>query len=111
MSAICGASRGNYGKPILISESGIRKCIDDEYNEYPFPEKMACDHPDHWKLGSGTRNGQKLYYPVNEMFIQKWEMTEEEMEQAVEAYDMFSLEMKPRILCKNCANHEDSTRH
>ena len=106
MSAICGATRGHYGKPITLKESGIKGCIDENYNKHPLPEKWGCEHPMHWQLGKGTRNGQKLYYPTKEMFVQKWEMTNKEMEEAVECYDMFSLEMKPRLICKNCAEYE-----
>ena len=99
MGAICGSSRGRYGKPISFKNLGIKS-----FNE--IPDKLACEHDDHWKLGKGTRNGQTLYYPVIEMFIQKWEFSEIELKDAVDNYDMFSLEMKTRIICKKCADYE-----
>jgi hypothetical protein len=107
MGAICGVSRGKYIKPVLYIESGI-KFIDDDYNEIivSIEEKYPCEHPGHWPLGNGTRNGQKLYYPLKDMYYQKWHLTEEELNEAVEQFDMFSLEMHGRIICKNCAQHE-----
>ena len=89
---ICGATKGKYSSPAKSTNES--------------PQKCACEHPKHWGWGRGTRNGQKLYYPIKDMFIQKWELTEEEFERAVKEYDMFSLEVEPRIICKNCAKKE-----
>lgn len=107
MGAICGVSKGRYLNPVLFIESGI-KFIDDEYNEInvSIDEKHRCEHQKHWEWGNGTRNGQKLYYPIKDMFYQKWHLTEDELNAAIEQFDMFSLEMRGRIICKNCANHE-----
>lgn len=77
----------------------------DRFGVHP-DARIACGHPDHWKWGKGTRNGQKLYYLAKEMYVQNYEMTDREMNEAIEGYDMFSLEMKPRILCSHCATHE-----
>jgi hypothetical protein len=95
MIHISKSSRGCYGKPAPLKN----------YIENYKSKRIPCEHPNHWQWGKGTRNGQKLYYPADEMFIQKWEMTEQEMDAAIKAYDMFSLEMKPRIICRNCADN------
>ena len=105
--AICGVSKGRYLKPVLFIKSDI-KFIDDEYNEIEINpnEKYACQHSKHWEWGNGTRNGQKLYYPLNQMYYQKWHLTKKELNEAIEQYDMFSIEMRGRIICRNCALHE-----
>lgn len=100
--AICGASRGHYGKPIDVYSSGI-KWIDDDENDIEPPEKTACEHSNHWKWGNGTRNGQKLYYPTQNMFVIFWELTDEELKEAIDQFDMFSLDMPTKVICENCA--------
>ena len=40
------------------------------------------------------------------MFYQKWKLTNKEMKEAFEQYDMFSLEMRGRVLCEECAERE-----
>ena len=102
---ICRATRGKYVKPIPIFGSEIN-WVDDNYNTTTAPEKHSCEHPKHWEWGNGTRNGQKLYYPLKEMFLQKYHLTKKELHEAVKQYDMASIEMKGRIICKNCADHE-----
>lgn len=101
--SICGASRGRYGNPVPVPDVNV-KWLDDNEEPTTVPEKYACEHPKHWNWGKGTRNGQKLYYPINEMFFQKWELTDKELDEAVEDFDMFSLEMPSRIICENCKN-------
>ena len=103
--AICGVSRGRYADPILIKTKKLN-WTDEEDNPIPVPEKYPCEHNRHWDLGKGTRNGQKLYYPTEEMFWQKWHLTDEEMKEAIEQYDIFSLEMTGRIICGKCAERE-----
>ena len=104
--AICGVSRGRYAKPIPISETKINWIDEDDEENSTAPEKYPCKHSKHWEWGNGTRNGQKLYYPTEEMFYQKWHLTRKEMKAAIEQYDMFSLEMTGRIICKECAERE-----
>lgn len=102
MSSICGASRGRYGLPEKIDPE--INWVDEDDNPIKTPLKLPCDHPDHWKWGKGTRNGQKLYYPTYEMYSQRWELTEKELQEAIDSYDMFSLEVEPRYVCENCKN-------
>jgi hypothetical protein len=98
--SICGVSRGRFIKPVPADQI---KWVDEEDNPTTPPVKYGCEHPDHWKFGKGTRNGQKLYYPTNKMFWQKWHLTKKEMNEAIKCYDMFSIEMRGRIICKECA--------
>ena len=97
---IC-ATRGKYSKPIPLLEAGIR-WIDDNDEPTTPPNKAACRHPKHWEWGTGTRNGQKLNYPLSELFYQKWHLTKKEMSAAIKEYDMASLDVPSRIICKNC---------
>lgn len=101
--AICGASLGKYGKPIPFLEAGVN-FVDDNYNPVLTEptEKYPCEHDKHWQWGRGTRNGQKLYFPLKEMFYQKWDLTKKELNQALDSYDMFSLGMPSRLICKEC---------
>ena len=103
--AICGVSRGGYIKPVPMTEMNFQ-WEDEDGNPIDTPLKYACEHDNHWNWGKGTRNGQKLYYPLEEMFYQKWKLTDKEMKEAIEEYDIFSLEMRGRIICKNRAKKE-----
>lgn len=103
MMCTCGPTRGKYSKPVPFNDSPLN-FVDDDYNTMPPPLKHPCDHPEHWNWGNGTRNGQKLYYPLAEMFVQKWHLTQKELKAAIAEYDMFSLEMPTRIICANCAS-------
>jgi len=95
MLHICGASKGKYGKPILLKDSGITKFTDpDTLKEYKIPQKLRCE--------SSKHEGRKVWFLWQEMYIQKWELTEEELERAEEEYDIFSLDMPPLILCSGC---------
>ena len=105
MSAICGTSRGRYTKPIPMTEVKVN-WVDEENNFIEPPQKHSCEHDNHWQWGKGTRNGQKLNFPINEMFYQKWDLTKKELREAIDAYDMFSLDMPAKIICKECADKE-----
>ena len=37
------------------------------------------------------------------MFYQDWHLTKKELNEAIDNYDIFSLEMKGRIICGDCA--------
>ena len=104
--AICGVSRGRYVAPIRITEANINWMNEDGDEGLSPPKKYPCAHDKHWQWGRGTRNGQKLYYLTKEMFYQKWHLTKNEIEEAVEQYDIFSLEMTGRIICGECAKRE-----
>lgn len=99
---ILQATRGGYGKAVSVKEVGIR-WVDEQNNATEPPAKHRCEHPQHWQWGTGTRNGQKLCFPLDEMLVQKWVMTKKELREAVQQYDMASLEMNMRLICKNCA--------
>lgn len=103
MSHIYRATRGKYKNPIPVIGSGIGWINEEDFKPIARPKKTACEHPNHWDWGKGTRNGQKLYYPTNKMFIQKWHMTKKELTEAIKQFDMASLEMKPRVICADCA--------
>ena len=105
MGAICGVSRGGYIQPIAVEQAEIN-WTDEEDEPIPMPKKLPCQHDDHWRFGKGTRNGQKLYYPTEEMFWQKWHLTDKELKEAIRQHDIFSLEMTGRIICKECAERE-----
>ena len=109
MIHILRATRGGYQKPIPLSEAGL-KWVDDNHNKTKRPLKQPCDHPKHWEWGKGTRNGQKLWYPLSKMFYQKWHLTDKQLKQAIKQYDMASLEMRGRIICKDCADKELSEK-
>lgn len=106
---ILRASRGGYANAIPVGKAGI-KWVDDDFNETTPPEKIRCEHPKHWEWGTGTRNGQKLWFPLGEMFAQKWKMTKQQLKEAVEQYDMASLEMKTRLICNNCAKKNETEK-
>lgn len=99
---IAKATKGRYAKPIPISDIPQLQWINESEEPCEAPEKYPCDHPDHWLWGKGRRNGQKLYYPTQEMYYQKWDLSEEDFNEALETYDILSLDMPPRIICKNC---------
>src|SRR3990172_8553211 len=103
--SICGVSRGHYIQPIAVEQAKIN-WTDEEDEPILIPKKYPCEHDGHWKYGKGTRNGQKLYYPPEEMFWQSWHLTDEEMNEAIKNYDMFSLEMTGRIICREFAERE-----
>ena len=103
--AICGVSRGRYIQPVPVSNAKIN-WMDEEDNPISIPKKYPCTHEKHWEWGKGTRNGQKLYFHTEEMFWQKWKLTDKELKEAIRQYDMFSLEMRGRIICQYCAERE-----
>lgn len=92
---ICGATRGHYGKPIPFNKSGIKFISEDTYKELKTPKIYSCE--------SSKHEGRKKRYPIKEMYVRKWEMTKQELKEATDAWDMFSLEMGPIIICPECA--------
>lgn len=102
---ICKANRGRYGVPIPIKQININ-WMDEDGNKISAPKEKDCEHPHHWMLGKGRRNGQKLKYPLEEMYVQKWELSEKEFKEAIDQFDMFSLDMPIRIICGNCKKNE-----
>jgi len=102
---ICGPSKGKYSEPIPIEKAGIT-WVDDDYHTVNAPKKHRCEHPNHFNWSFGSKNGRKLIYKTSEMFYQKFVLTKEELKIAIDEYDIFSLDMSGRIICKNCAEKE-----
>lgn len=100
--------KGKYGDPIPINQAILHWVNDDWFEDKNYNcdelEKHPCEYPKHLEWGKGRRNGQKLNYPTSQMFVQFWQLTDDEFAQAVENYDMFSLDMPPRLICENCAH-------
>lgn len=97
---ICGVRKGRWSKPIPYKEAGI-KWVSRSGKPAKEPKRFRCEHPDH--------TGRRRWFPVQEMFYQEWEMTEQEIDQAIEEFDVFSLEMleeEGRLICKECAKKE-----
>jgi len=80
---MCGASRGKYGKAQTLSEVYKRK----------LPETGYCDKC-------------KRRYKIENLRVFRWELTPQEIEEAVQDFDMFSLDMPDRILCLKCIEKE-----
>jgi len=95
---VCGPTKGRYLEPIPFRESGIR-FIGEDGKPIRRPSKHPCEHPNHWKWKKENR----LWYSLSKMFYQRWYLTEEEIKEAVAKWDIFSLEMKGRIICEHCA--------
>lgn len=104
------ATRGAYGNPVPMLEAGLN-WVNDEHLPVSQPKICACSHPKHWEWGNGTRNGQKLKYPTESMFVQKYDLTKKELKQAVAAHDYASLEMPTMVICANCAAKEIELRN
>jgi hypothetical protein len=94
--AVCGPSRGHYGRPWRIDgPQGIKRWMNDEERAVRAPKRVRCDGPKHW--------GRRCWYPREECYVQKWVMNKQAFKQAVRAYDIFSLTMPSRVLCPACA--------
>ena len=96
---ICKA-KGRYGKPIPIKDVKIRWISELTGKEVKPPKIYSCEHPKHYFW-----SGRRKRFPLEEMYVQKWELTEKEFEEAVEKADYIALEMigHIRIICPNCA--------
>ena len=92
--AICGVSRGKYMPPIPVKKAKLR-FENDNYKRVKRPEKYYCEHEEH--------NQRKKNFPLQKMFYQDWHLTKKELNEAIYNYDIFSLEMKGRIICGDCA--------
>lgn len=98
---LCGSQLGRWGELKQASKIGW---VDEWDNPTNPPKTIPCGHPNHWQWGRGARNGQKLYYPPEQMYWQKWELTDEEFRKAVDNYDIMSLDVPPRFICEDCKN-------
>jgi len=91
---ICGTRRGRYGIPRKIEVDTVFRDADTG-EKIKLPGKIRCEDSLH--------EGRQVYFPTLECYFQGWELTEEEYQEAIDHYDMFSLEMPVRILCPKCA--------
>ena len=109
---ICIASRGRYSEPIAYTKKPLNWVNEDLNFPEPIkpPLKFCCEDSRHFdnlqiakNKGETKLHGNTESFPLNEMFIQRWVLTEKETQEAIRDYDMFSLEMQPKIICKFCA--------
>lgn len=93
---VCGPRRGRYGPPVPVDEA-IKEWVSDATGRRVKPPRtLPCDRC--------RRLGRRRFrYPREEMYVQRWELSEEELHQAVEEYDFMSLDVPPRFLCRDCA--------
>ena len=75
---ICGVRRGRY------KMLNIRKAYKGK-----LPKIIACD-------------GCRKKHNIRQLKVRRWTLTKKELEEAVEEFDMFSLDMPDKILCKRC---------
>lgn len=96
---ICKA-KGRYSKSIPIKDIKIRWISEETGKEIKPPKIYSCEHPKHYLW-----SGRKKRFSLEEMYVQKWELTEEEFKEATERADYVTLEMigHIRIICSNCA--------
>lgn len=99
MVYICGPRHGRWWS--IVPASSLR-WVNDYGKPVKPPKRLRCEYPLH-----PTR--LKRWWPLEQMWAQRWEMTREEFDQAIEAYDIFALEMGHRILCPHCAEVEERT--
>lgn len=92
---ICGTSMGRYSNPISITEVNIR-WKNENGKRVKSPKKLRCEN-------ECIGHPKQCWFPYNEMYIQKWLLTNEETTQAIKNSDIYSLSMPSKILCPHCA--------
>lgn len=97
------ATKGHYGKPIPFTKSNIKFVDEESGKKVKPPVKIRCEHPRHQMNVADMRC---WVYPIKKCFVQKWEMTKRELNNAIKDCDMASLEMKARIICPACRDKE-----
>ncbi len=90
---ICRPTLGGYGEPRPARELAF---VNDEGERTKAPRELRCEGSEHV--------GRKYKFPVSEMYFRSWQLTDEELSLAIDRFDMFSLEVPPQIICKNCVN-------
>ena len=104
---ICGPSRGEYGLPWRIDgPRGIKGWITARGDLAKPPRTLRCTYPGHFL----TVRENRCNYPRGECSVQHWKLTRQEVHDAIEAFDMFSLDMPPRFLCPSCTREERNLR-
>lgn len=92
---ICGARRGRWSKPIPYNDFPLTFYNEDTGRKMKPPKKVECD--------DGRHEGRKKWFPLQEMYVQKYKLTKKELRQAIDEMDVFSLEVAPLIICVECA--------
>ena len=95
---ICGASRGQYGKPKPLKDFPLKWVSEETGRPIKTPKKVECEYPKHEIYG----DGRQKWYLIESCYVQHWKLTKKELREATRDWDMFSLEMRPRILCPKC---------
>lgn len=93
---VCGPRRGRYGPPAPVDEA-IKEWVSGATGRRVKPPRTL---PCYRCCRLGRR---RFRYPREEMYVQRWELSEEELLQAMEEYDFMSLDVPPRFLCRDCA--------
>lgn len=86
---IDGPRMGRYGEIRSMLDGGL-KWVNENGEPRKPPKKSKCARC-------------KKSFETKDMFYQIWTLTKEELEKAINEFDIFSLEMRPRILCSGCA--------
>jgi len=88
---ICGVSKGHWGR--VISATRMKWVNEMTLKKVKPPKYLSCECELH--------QGRKRVV-VEDMFVQVWELTNKEIEEAIKNYDMMSLEPVHRYICKDC---------
>jgi hypothetical protein len=89
---ICGASKGHWGE--IIPAKKIKWISETTGRRVKPPKFLSCECEYH--------QGKKKKVAVEDMYVQLWELTDEEIDEAIKNYDMMSLEPIKRYICKDC---------
>jgi hypothetical protein len=96
-------ANGYYEEPVPFNESGI-SFINDEGKRVKPPEKFRCEHPKHVFL----RKDRKFKYNINEMYVLRWKISIENIENApISSF----IPVPPMIICKYCYEYEMKENH
>ena len=89
---ICGATKGHWGR--VIPATRIEWVSWNTGKKVKPPKYLSCECELH--------QGKKKKVAVEDMFVQLWELTDEEIDEAIKNYDIISLESIERYICKDC---------
>ena len=89
---ICGASKGHWGR--VIPATRMKWTSEITGRRVKPPKYLSCECEYH--------QGRKKKVAVENMYVQLWELTDEEIDEAIKNYDIMSLEPIKRYICKDC---------
>lgn len=92
---ICRPRRGRYSLPIPIRQVKI-KWVNDEEKEVKAPKILKCELNDLF-------HPKKRRYEYSKMFYLRWILTKRELKEAVDEFDIFSIDVPALIICPRCA--------